>query len=69
MWPCSALKEAYKKDGERLFTVTCNGRTGSNYFRLKEGRFGWDIGKNIFVMVYWNRMLREVVVAPSLEVF
>lgn len=63
------FKEAYKKDGERLFIVTCNGRTGSNYFKLKEGRSGLDIGKNVFMMVYWNQLPRKVVVAPSLEVF
>lgn len=65
------FKEVYRKDGEKLFTVTCSGRTGSNYFKLKEGRFELNIRKSTLMMVvkYWNWLLREAVVAPSLKVF
>ncbi|KFV12459.1 hypothetical protein N340_06516, partial [Tauraco erythrolophus] len=40
--------------------------------KLKEGRFRSDIRKKLFtqrVVRYWNRLPREAVDAPSLEVF
>ena len=67
------LKVAYKQEGNQLFERADNSRTRGNGFKLKEGRFRLDIkGKKLFterVVRSWNRLPREIVDAPSLEVF
>ncbi|GAB0178051.1 hypothetical protein GRJ2_000270400 [Grus japonensis] len=66
------LKGAYKKAGERLFTKACSDRTRGNGLKLKKGRFRLDMRKKFFTMRvvrHWNRLPREAVDAPSLEVF
>ena len=64
------IKGAYKKDGERLFTRACSDRTRGNGLKLKEVRVRLEIRKQfptIRVVRHWNRLPREVVDAPSLE--
>ena len=66
------LKGAYKKAGEGLFTRAGSDRTRGNSYKLKKGRFRLDIRKKFFTMRvarHWNRLPREAVAAPSLEVF
>jgi len=66
------LKGIYKKAGEGLFTSSCSDRKRANGFKLKEGGFKLDIRKKFFTMSvvrHWNRLPREAVEVPSLEVF
>ena len=69
---CQYLKGAYRKAGEGLSTRACSETTRGNGFTLKEGRFELVTRKKLFtvrVVRHWNRLPREVVDAPSLEVF
>ncbi|KGL90617.1 hypothetical protein N301_11204, partial [Charadrius vociferus] len=64
------LKGAYRRAGEGLFTRAWSDRTRGNGFKLEEGRFRLNIRKKFFTLrVVRPRLPREVVEAPSLEVF
>jgi len=66
------LKGAYKQEGSKLFERVDNSRTRWNDLKLKEGRFRLDVRGKFFtrrVVRCWNSLPREVVDAPSLEVF
>ena len=63
------LPKAGQRRGDRLFSKLCYDRMMGNGFNLKERRFRLDIRKRfstVRVVKLWNRLLREVVDAPSL---
>ncbi|KFV73635.1 hypothetical protein N307_14469, partial [Dryobates pubescens] len=66
------LKGAFKKAGEGLVRISGSDRTRENGMKLEMGRFRLDVRKKFFpmrVVKPWNGLPREVVGAPSLEVF
>jgi len=66
------LKEAYRKEGENVFSKACCDRTRCNGFKLRDDIFRPDIRKKIFIMrvlKHWNRLPSKVVDATSLETF
>ena len=66
------LKCGRQLDEARLFPVACSDRARSNGQKMEPRKFHINMQKNFLtvkVTEHWNRLPREVLESPSLEIF
>jgi len=66
------LQGGCQEDTAKLFPVVPSDRTRGNGHKLKHRKIRLNTRKNFFplrVMEHWNRLPREVVESPSVEIF
>lgn len=68
----SFLRRGSEEGGAELFSLVCTDRMHGNSSKLPQERFKQDIRKHFFtgrVVKSWNRLLKELIDAPSLSLF
>ena len=69
------LEGGYHVDGARLCLVVCSNGTRDNEHRLEHRKCHTDMRKKLLTVLvtgwcgHWNRLPRDVLEAPSLEIF